>query len=151
MVVLLDPRLSKSNIKKSDNVHYPEITLDYIQTLAQLVGYNEATKTTDLLKLDGEGNLLVSSEGTAGEDIYPSSATVTSSATLIVASRADRKSLTLKNLSGVSIYISSSDTVTTGNGYILSDGTSITFDNFIGAIYGIATSGSNDISVLEVV
>ena len=151
MSVILDPRLTKSNIKRSENVHYPEVTNDYIQTLAQLVGYIDATETTDLLKLDGSGNLLVSSEGTASSELLPSSATITNTATVIVSSRSDRKSLSLKNLSGVTIYISSEDTVTTVLGYPLEDGIGISIDNFIGQVYGIVASGSHTINVLEVV
>lgn len=74
--------------------------------------------------------------------------TITSTATLIVASNSIRKSILIRNIGAVDIYIGTS-AVTTANGFLLKANESIGLDRNTAAIYGRTASTSGTVSILE--
>lgn len=147
--LIIEPTLAKSTINfKPDEPTY-STSKDYQRTLAQLLGYNSVDEITDLLRVDGNGNLLVSSEGVASTELFPTTVTITSSVSNIISVNSSRKGLVIKNLSGATIYISSSDSVNISTGYPIETGLSFSLDNFVGALYGIVSGADVSISVME--
>ena len=70
-------------------------------------------------------------------------------ATLLSGSRAYRGSVMIVNNSDSTVYIGYSASVTTNDGIPLSPSAVWTEDRWSGDIYGVVTSGSADIRVLE--
>lgn len=74
---------------------------------------------------------------------------LSNAATLIVAARTARHSVTIVNLSTTDIYLGSSGVITsTGQLLLGTKGTAITLET-TGAIYGIVASGTPSVSYLE--
>lgn len=73
---------------------------------------------------------------------------VGNTATQIVAARATRRSVTIKNQGDVAVFVGVA-TVTTGNGIELQPQQSVALE-FTGIIQGITASGSADVGVIEV-
>lgn len=150
-VVLINPNITNSELEFTEDVDFLAVEQDAIMAIAQLVGWVDATKSTKLVRVDADGNLLVSTEGTAGDELASSVASVTTSAVEIVSSRANRKTLMLTNEGANDVYIASVDTVLVANGFTIPSGATLTLDNYIGSIYGISATGTNSIRVMEVI
>lgn len=148
---LIDPPLTNSEFEFEDDFVFHDVDPKLLMALTFLVGYQESNKKTWLLRVDGSGNLLVSTEGTASTSLQNSVATVATTATLVVAERADRKSLFIRNTSAHSLWLGDDTGVTTANGMFLDSGDSIVFENFIGDLYGIASQSSTEVRVGELV
>lgn len=148
---IVKPTLSNSRIETDSDKTFFDVDEKFIMSLAHLVGFNESLQYTDLLKIDGDGNLLVSSGGSASEDFIISTATIGTTASLLIASRVDRKKLYIRNDGSERIYFSSADNVATNTGFILDSGSVFIEENFIGSLYGIAPTTDNSIVVGEFV
>lgn len=87
--------------------------------------------------------------GIPTEAIAPSQVTVAATATQIAAARIGRTAITIENTGTVAVYIGNSN-VTTTTGMLLPGvvGASITIA-FSGAVYGIAATGTEPVTVLE--
>ena len=75
---------------------------------------------------------------------------VSTTATLIVAARAGRRSVTIMQHGTTAVYLGPANTVTTSNGMLLlgTAGTAITTD-YSGNVYGIVGSGTDTVSYAE--
>lgn len=105
-----------------------------------------ANPTTHALLVSNAG-----STGPAGADNFGTNQVALSiAATLISAARVGRQSITVVNLSAIDIYIGNSNTVTTSTGQLLLGirGTAMTL-NIVGAVYGIAATGTPSVSYEE--
>lgn len=86
----------------------------------------------------------------------PASATVnqvamSTSATSIVASNSTRSGLVIKNIdSSIAVYIGTSNSVTSSNGYALAAGESVALSITTNQWYGIAASGTPRVAYIEV-
>lgn len=150
MVDIVNPRLTNSEIEYDNDFPIFETNNQIQHTLSQLLGYVEESGKTVLVRTDSDGNLLVNLEGSSAENATPSKATVTTTVTLIVSSRSGRNNLEVFNEGTVDVYIADDNTVSTTTGYILASGQSISFEDYVGALYGITASGSSDVRVMEV-
>jgi hypothetical protein len=74
--------------------------------------------------------------------------TITSTATVIVASNSIRKSILIRNIGAVDIYIGTS-AVTTATGFLLKANESIGLDRNTAAIYGRTASTSGTVAYIE--
>lgn len=81
--------------------------------------------------------------------VAASAATVTTSATLIVGGRTSREAVQIQNLGAADIYIGGSG-VTASTGIKVASGASWDDQNLSGPLYGITSSGTADVRVLEV-
>ena len=80
--------------------------------------------------------------------------TVTTSATLIIASNTNRKSLLIGNTSAGTVYLGDTTSVTTANGFPLPQNAQLSEDSggtrmYMGAVYGIVASGTSDVRYWE--
>jgi hypothetical protein len=79
------------------------------------------------------------------------SATVGTSAALLVAGRTLRKSILIQNAHGSNkLYVGVASTVTTSSGIRLDPDNSIEFTDYLGPIYAIADGASTDVRYLEI-
>lgn len=67
---------------------------------------------------------------------------------IVLAANASRKSATIYNPGLVNVYVSQTNAVTTGNGYI-PPGTALNITDYSGAIYGIVATSTQAVSVME--
>ena len=141
--VLIQPNITNSELEFTEDIDFANVELD------KLIGWVDATKATKLVRVDSDGNLLVSTEGTASDTLVASSASVTTSATLIVSSRSDRRELMITNSGSEVVYIGYTDSVAVATGFPLIVGAYLTLENYIGSVYGISPTTTNDIRVLE--
>ncbi len=86
--------------------------------------------------------------GDLASSITPAQVTVTTSATLIKAADASRKSVTVQNVGSADVFLGGSG-VATGDGYKLAAGSAFTFSGTSAAIYGIVASGTCDVHVIS--
>lgn len=147
--VLIKPNITNSEMEFTTDVDFASVELNATMTLAQLIGWVDATQSTKLVRVDSDGNLLVSTEGTASNTLAVSSSSVTTSVTLIVTARSNRRELLITNAGSETVYIGYDDTVTLANGFPLIVGAYLNLDNYIGAVYGISPTTTNDVRVLE--
>ena len=77
--------------------------------------------------------------------------TIGATAVQIVAVRAERRSVVIRNnhVSNI-LYIGDDSTVTAANGFPLEPGEFIEFDDFGGPVYAIASAAGTDVRYLEV-
>jgi len=74
--------------------------------------------------------------------------TVTTSATLIIATNTSRKSILIRNNGSATLFIGGNNSVTTSNGYRITGGQSMyIFET--DEVYGIVASGTLDVRYLE--
>lgn len=151
MVRIFDPRLINSEIELEETPEFYNLDPNFINALSHLIGYDGINDKTRLVRVDSDGNLLISTSGSSSTDIEVSRATVTTVSQVIVNSRSSRKGLVIKNTGSTDIYIDKDTNVTSSTGYLLESGGVISFDNFTGSVFGIAITGSNDIHVMETV
>ena len=71
----------------------------------------------------------------------------TTTATLIVAANVERKGLLIKAIDGA-VYLGGSG-VTTGTGFLLNSGESLSSSAFIGAVYGRTSTGTTNVRYWE--
>lgn len=148
-------KINKPNLLNSE-VEYEEDFISFVtdnkmsHTLSQLLGLVQGTQQTKLVRVDSDGVLLVNTEGSIAENLSPSQQDVTTTAVIIVAERSNRNSISIRNLGANTIYIGQDDTVAVASGFPIDANSVKTIDNYIGALYGIASSGTNDIRILEV-
>lgn len=94
--------------------------------------------------------LLDSSAMYGGASMDTNQVSITTSATLIVAARTTRRSVTVTNLGTTAIYIGPSGvTTTTGSLLIGTAGAAISIPT-TAAVYGIVSSGTQSVSYIEV-
>lgn len=74
--------------------------------------------------------------------------TVTTSATLIIATNTSRTSLLIRNNSGATLFIGGDNSVTTSTGYRITGGQSM-YILETDEVYGIVASGTLDVRYLE--
>lgn len=147
---IIRPPIWNSRIEFDEDKPFYPMDETMKMTLSHLLGFNETNNYTDLLRIDGDGNLLVSGAGAAGENFIPSVASIGTTTGLVVSSRANRKQLLIRNNSSQDVYLSSEATVVLATAYKLDVDSVLTLDNYVGALNGIAVSGSNDLLVAEI-
>lgn len=86
---------------------------------------------------------------TTGSDVNHGAKSVTTTATAILAGRSARESLLVQNLGSVDVYVGGS-TVTTATGIKVAANESLSFDEFVGTLYGIVAAGACDVRFFEV-
>ena len=86
--------------------------------------------------------------GASGGSIDADAVSVTSTAGVVVAANASRKSVIIQNLGSAPIFIGGS-TVADSDGLKVDPGQSLTVDNTTAAIYGVTASGTADVRYLE--
>lgn len=113
------------------------------------------------LCVSADGSIVrVPADATNGLDVdvtrLPKSSTLTladpaptTTATLIKASAAGRKAISIKNAGTVVVYLGGANTVTTSTGWSLDPGETWSDDVYTGDWYGITASGTGDIRVIE--
>ena len=146
---LINKLFSKSEL--DTNLPSTDLSLDdgLKETISHLMGYDEANEKSVFLRSDANGALLTSRDTQNSSAFDVSIASVTTSATAIVGSNTARKGLAVYNGGSVTVYVLGVNTVTTGNGFPIPPNSGMTFDNYLGALFGIAGSGSNDVRALE--
>lgn len=88
-----------------------------------------------------------------GYSIAASQVTVGTSAALLIAGNSKRKSVTILNTDSTAtdyVWLGSSSSVTTSNGFRVAGGESIKIDDTTAPIYAIATTASTVVCLLEV-
>lgn len=150
MTKIQKPRLTNNNIEYDVDFEQFDTDNKLSHTLAMLMGYDLANDAELLARVDSDGVLLVNSSGSASDTFENSVATIDTSAGLLVAARTNRQNLYIRNNSSNDVYIGKDATVTAANGFILDSGSVLNLDNFIGSLYAIASTGSNEIRVSEV-
>jgi len=150
-VKLITPNLTNSELEYDSDVMFSTIELDTSMTIAQLVGWIDATESTKLVRVDADGNLLTSTKGTASDEIVNSNADILTTATLLVSARATRRDLLVRNVGSDTVYLGADNTVTTSTGFPLDTGSCMTFENFIGTLYGIVATTTSNVRVAEMV
>ena len=75
--------------------------------------------------------------------------TVTSAATSILVAADSRRRLIFRNTGTVIVYIGQDNTVTTSIGYPIGVGQTFYLNDYKGAVYGIVSSTSGTLSVIE--
>ncbi len=149
MAKWLNPRIGNDTLDFDTHIGVPEVSDNIQRTLAYLIGYNAQLERYDLAKLDEDGNLIVSTDGSVTQNFSPSRSTVTTSATLIVASRVGRKSLLIKNTGSNGVYVASVTTPTVATGYLIEPNSVLTLTNYSGQLYGITSVGSDVVQIGE--
>lgn len=144
------PSLWNDRVEFDEDITFYEVEEKLRQTLSRLMAWRESDDYFDFLRIDGDGNLQVTTEGSTKENLEPSVATVGATASLIVASRTNRKGLTLYNEGSVNVYFRSGATPVVATDFVLPPNSTYNLDNFIGNVYGIVDSGSASVRVLEV-
>ena len=87
----------------------------------------------------------------SGGGLTNSTATIGATAGSIIAGRSGRRSVVVQNLHASNdLYIGDDANVTTSNGVKVAAGQSISFEEYIGPVYGIASGAGTDVRVLEV-
>jgi hypothetical protein len=85
-----------------------------------------------------------------GGTLSGATVTIGTSAALIKGSTSGRESIVIQNVHASNdLYVGPSG-VTTSSGVKVPAGQSITFDDYIGPVYGIASAASTDVRYLEV-
>lgn len=73
------------------------------------------------------------------------------SAAVIKAAHGSRTSLVVQNAHATNtLYVGSDSSVTTSNGVVVAAGASVTFDDYTGDVYGIASGASTDVRYFQV-
>lgn len=150
MTKLIKPTLTNNELEYEVDFELFETDNKLTHTLAMLLGYNETNNDVKLLRQDADGILLVNGSGNASETISNSVATIETTASLLVSSRSNRNNLSIRNNSSNIVYIGFDNTVTVDDGYILDVDSVLNIDNYVGALYAISSTGSNEVRVMEV-
>lgn len=75
---------------------------------------------------------------------------LSTAAELVVAANASRRFMELKNTdAAISIYFGADNGVTTATGHLLKAGESFGFENYVGALWAIAASGTPTVTFVE--
>jgi hypothetical protein len=76
---------------------------------------------------------------------------LSTAAEVVLAARNDRLFAQVKNAdASINVFIGPTDGVTSANGHLLKPGESLTFPNYIGAIYAVAASGTPTVTFIEI-
>lgn len=151
MVKIIKPNLSNSEIEFNSDVMFYDVDERVGMVLSHLIALNESTQSTRMIRCDASGNLLTSSEGVASERVETSTSNITSSPTLLVSPRSNRKQVLIRNVGGENVYIGKDNTVSTTNGFLLDVDSVVTLTNFVGMLYGIVGNMSSEVRVMELV
>ena len=98
----------------------------------------------------GAANPLAVGAAPSAANFAPSQVSVAATATLIVAARSGRLTITVTNMSTTAVYLGGTSGVTTGTGLLLPGtvGATITLA-YSGALYGIVATGTENVNAYE--
>jgi hypothetical protein len=122
----------------ADNVTTQSTTLATIPTGTEIETYDT-----------GDGHRQIVATGAAGTKTFTDPAP-TSSAASIVAANAARQTVTIHNAGTVTVYLGSTSGVTTSNGIPLAPNATLCDESSVDAWYGITSSGTGDLRIVEV-
>jgi hypothetical protein len=124
-----------------------DIETNTTQTNSTLSNTNTYIQSTNT-KLDATNTKLDAlTKGAANVAIAQTA--MSTSAAQIVAARATRRSVTVKNMdASITVYVGTTAGVTSGNGFPLAAGEGLTIDG-VSALYGIAASGTPSVASVD--
>lgn len=146
---IIVPNLANSKMRFSKERDFIEVDEKAIMAMSFLLAYSDNDNLVDYLRVDADGNLLVSSGGTSATSLENSVATITNTVGTLVSSRSDRKSMSIRNNGSEAIYVGKNTSVTTSNGLIIDSGSVYHIENFTGTLYAISATGSVDVRIGE--
>lgn len=119
------------------------------QTLSRLLGFDDSNNRFDLVKIDTDGRLLVSSSQTKTDSANNSQVAPTTSDITVLAANPDRKQYIIQNVGGVDVYLNFGATVVTGTDMLLAAGATFIDEIYQGTVTGKTISGTADLRVVE--
>lgn len=131
-----------------DSVDFP-LDVGVKETLSHLLLYDENNDMSVFARADSDGNLLTSRDTQNTQTFDNSNTTIGTSASVVVNTNTDRRGLLVFNLGAATIYLGGTSSVLTTTGFPLLTNSCISFDNYLGALYGISGSAGNDVRVVE--
>lgn len=116
-----------------------ELLLDMLvqQTLSRNMGYHEASQRFLFLRVNGDGQLSVTTEAPTINSASTSQVAVATSATKILDDNPNRKSLTIYNPNTISLFIGFTSSVGLATGFELAPNSYWTNNDYFGEIWGI--------------
>ena len=137
------------DIALSPFIKDPQISEDIAQTLTRLLAWNSTKDQFELVQLDSQGSLRFSqAPAPVGVGSY-SQATITTTVGLVLAANADRRYFSVFNNGGVAVYVGFDTSVTTSTGFVIPIGGAIGYSFYYGSIFGIVSTGSCDLRIIE--
>lgn len=149
MVKLKSPNLKQTGYEFDEIINLPDLDPKLLQALTYLIGYSDDTERFELLAVDSDRRLLVSSGSIKTDDGNISRPSIDNTADVILNANPDRKKMIIQNVGTVTVYLGFTNTVTTATGFPLPVNAVWEDENWIGALYGITASIANELSVIE--
>lgn len=122
--------------------------------ITQMVAIGDPTDPTHFVKPTAGGGFPVALTATTSATFTPTQVTVpaTANGILILAANANRLGATISNAGPTTVYVQQGATgVTTSNGFAITSGQAYNIDSplYLGALYGIVSTGTQTVTVAE--
>ena len=127
----------------------PEVSDDIQQALSRLVGWDAEAQTWRFVRVNDDGSLFSVVGPEQASSFNTSTFTVTTTAQIVLGANSARKKILFYNNSSTTIYIGNTSSVTTSTGFPISQGAYYEETFFNGAYYGIVSSGTANLRLLE--
>lgn len=121
----------------------------WVRAVAQLFGWDAAGRMRRRVAVDAQGRILVSLGGSPGQIPNVYQADVSTTATLVVRESPNRYLLRVRNISSVDVYVSNTDAVSPGTGFLVRPGETIDFSAWTFPMWMISVTQPGRVAVIE--
>lgn len=149
MTKFVRPDMSRTGFETDSVTYNPEIDDKLGRNLSYLVGYCDDTETYELVALDSDRRVLVSSGATKTDEGNISIATADSPAILALQANPDRQMFIIQNTSSQTIWLGFDENVDDSNGFPLASGGVWENNVWIGVIYAYANDPDGTLAIIE--
>lgn len=126
-----------------------EVQREAIQTLSRLFAFNPYLERFQLMEINSNGQLRVTSESSKTETVIQSVASITSAGNVILAENPQRKAFILQNNSSSIIKFNLDNSYVAATAITLPIGGFFSDDLYYGVIYGASVAASANLTVIE--
>lgn len=127
----------------------PDVTEVIQQALSRLVGWDSEAQQWRFVRVNDSGDLFATVGPEQSASLNESVFTVTTTAQIVLAVNASRKKVVFYNNGTQTVYLGGTSGTSSSTGLPLGPGASYTEDIFNGAFYGITSTSTSDLRILE--
>lgn len=149
MAKFVRPYMRRTGYELDGDIGQPVIDEKLGQNLSYLVGYCDTTEQYELVRLDDDGRLLVSSGSVKSNDGNISIVTPSDPSVLALSENPERKMFIIQNTGNETVYLGFTDTVDETTGFPLGVNTVWENDVWYGQIYAFALGATAEIVIIE--
>jgi hypothetical protein len=147
-------KITEENFENDDIAGVPQVFEYFVSNLAKLVlarlwAWYPGGQQWKRLVCDETGRLIIATAVVPKSTANVTQVEVGTSVVLIINENPQREVLTILNNGTETVYIGVSSTVSTTNGFALLRGAGITLEGYVGPIYGISPTGTNNVCIWE--